>query len=195
MKINDFYINKKMKKTICTAIVAGTIALSGCAKADVDSPIYFKNVDDAVTKNYYEITIDDKEYFIEKSDLANAISEYNSLSIVGLRVDDNGNAIAVPADEINESDDIINCIKKKDNNIEDGSNYGIYIGGVDDARVVKGYNIKNDGIDYDISKEELINILNDEGFSIVGEEGKLGLGKDIEFEASPNGGNDTIKIR
>lgn len=191
MKIKNLNINK----AVAIGVVTGTMILSGCTKVNANSDIYFSNVDDANVKTYYSIGVDDKAYFIGKNNLASAIDDYDEYQEVGLRVDEKGNTIAVSADEIVEGDSVIECYKEYNSEMNDGTRYKIYIDGVQYALKEKGYRVKLDGVVYDVTKEDVVNALNNTGISLVGEGGTLGIGKHIDFEANPNGGKDRVKTR
>ena len=191
MKIKNLNINK----AVAIGVVTGTMILSGCTKVNANSDIYFSNVDDANVKTYYSIGVDDKAYFIGKNNLASAIDDYDEYQEVGLRVDEKGNTIAVSADEIVEGDSVIECYKEYNSEMNDGTRYKIYIDGVQYALKEKGYRVKLDGVVYDVTKEDVVNALNNTGISVVGEGGTLGIGKHIDFEANPKGGKDRVKTR
>ena len=191
MKIKNLNINK----TIAMGIVAGTMILSGCTKVNANSDIYFSDVDDARVKTYYSIGVDDKAYFIGKNNLASAISDYDEYQEVGLRVDEKGNTIAVSTEEIAEGDSVIGCYKEYDPEINDGTYYKIYIDGAQYAIKEKGYRIELDGVTYDVTKDDVVNAINDSKISLMGEGGALGFGKVINFEANPNGGKDRVNSK
>ena len=191
MKIKNLNINK----TVAMGIVAGTMTLSGCTKVNANSDIYFSDVDDARVKTYYSIGVDDKAYFIGKNNLASAISDYDEYQEVGLRVDEKGNTIAVSTEEIAEGDSVIGCYKEYDPEINDGTYYKIYIDGAQYAIKEKGYRIELDGVTYDVTKDDVVNAINDSKISLMGEGGALGFGKVINFEANPNGGKDRVNSK
>lgn len=191
MKIKNLNINK----TVAMGIVAGTMILSGCTKVNANSDIYFSDVDDAYVKTYYSIGVDDKAYFIGKNNLASAIDDYDEYQEVGLRVDEKGNTIAVSTEEIAEGDSVIGCYKEYDPEIKDGTHYKIYIDGAQYAIKEKGYRIELDGVTYDVTKDDVVNAINDSRFSLMGDGGTLGFGKVIDFEANPNGGKDRVKSK
>ena len=191
MKIKNLNINK----TVAMGIVAGTMILSGCTKVNANSDIYFSDVDDARVKTYYSIGVDDKAYFIGKNNLASAISDYDEYQEVGLRVDEKGNTIAVSTEEIAEGDSVIGCYKEYDPEINDGTYYKIYIDGAQYAIKEKGYRIELDGVTYDVTKDDVVNAINDSKISLMGEGGALGFGKVINFEANPNGGKDRVNSK
>ncbi len=179
-----------LKKGLFTALVVGCTVGTGCAKVSADDPIYFSGVENASVKKYYDIYADQKEYFIDKNRLSLAIPSYDETCSVGLRVDDEGNTIAIEASEIEDGDCVIDCYKTI---LEDTRDLGIYMSGVDSVEVVTGYRIEdNDGLKYDLVKSDVVDFLNDEGMSLVANRGTLGFGKKIYFKSNPNGGPDSI---
>ena len=191
MKISNLKINKK----ICSLFIAGTLMLTGCGKVTMDDPIYFDNVDDASAKCYYLIDVNDKEYFIEKNTLMSAIPTKGQYCRVGLRVDEKGNTKAVKAREITDSDDAIYCLWEDDIETVDGSKSGVYISDVDYATALKGYRIRYKGVIYDVSKEDVVNAMNEVGTSVFSLDGGIGVGSTIEFETNKNGGKDIIMTK
>lgn len=184
--------NLKIGKAILTTSVLGTLICAGCTKVSAEDALYFQGVDDAYVESYYRIGDDDNEYFIRRGALSQAIPEYDISYNIGLRVDENGNTIAVPTDEIEEGDSVITCHKTWD---EEKSKISVYMSDVDYATVEKGYRIKQNGVAYDLIKTDVVDFLNEEGLSLTGNGSAIGRGKYVDFEANPNGGPDHVVTR
>ena len=165
----------------------------GCGFLSSNEEIEFGNIENATTERYYDIKKDGIEFFVRKSDLGEALPECNCTYYVGLRVDENGNAVVVNQEEVTDSDSVIACRKQENS---DDYSYGIYISNVDDVELVDGYHIYEDddnNSEYDISKADLIDAYNETGFSLVSEGKSIGIGKYIEYESNPNGGPDFVR--
>ena len=64
---------------------------AGCGLLSSDEDVILGNIENATAERYYDIKKDGIEFFVSKSDLGEALPEYNCTYYVGLRVDENGN--------------------------------------------------------------------------------------------------------
>lgn len=166
------------------------ITEAGCGLLSSDEDVILGNIENATAERYYDIKKDGIEFFVSKSDLGEALPEYNCTYYVGLRVDENGNTYVVNQEDVTELDSIIACRKQKNS---DDDSYGIYMSDVDDVELVEGYHISADDendLEYDIPKEDLVEVYNETGFSSESEGNSI---EDyIEYESNPNGGPDYV---
>ena len=157
--------------------------------------IIFTGVEDASVTDYINVINfgedkdDIKSYFVRKSELLLNIPEYDEAYTLGLGVNEEGNAYVIQTEDITEDDTTISCIKEYDENTHDSK---IYIEGVDFAHKVQGYRVKVDGVYYDVSKDQVVDVLNDSKKSIISNGGSIGTGIKLEFESNEKGGQDKV---
>jgi len=204
MKNNINENNKKRRKVVDTkkseyslrktllaygAVILIMMSLTGCSsKMTMQDPVYFtgENVQDASLETYYDISANGKKYFIKKQELASVIPNTEYPYDVGLKVDKNGNTVAVSPFEIHNTPDVelilTYCKKSYDKN----GNVTVIMGNVDSAEVVDGYRVLVDGVSYDLKKSQIINYINT-NLSLLD---KLRGGIEFELIADSDGGPD-----
>jgi hypothetical protein len=184
MKIKNIKLNKKILALALTGAL--TLTNTSCnvnakAKAEKETTTYdFSIYKTAHDKEYYNIIIDDNEYFITTEDLLAALPQYDTTYIVGLKVNDEGNTLVVKPDE--NPDKTFHCSKKI--NPETGTSDIVLGGEIYSYEITTGYRLttSNDKV-YDISKMDLDFAAS---IGISEEESKL-----ICID-NPDGGPDTV---
>ena len=184
MKIKNIKLNKKLFALALTSVL--TLSSTGCninykekeeqEKATYDFSIYKSAYDN----EYYNIIINNKEYFVTTEDILAALPQYDTTYIVGLKVNDEGNALVVQPDENPEK--TFHCTKKI--NPKTGTSDIILGDEIYSYEITTGYRLTTDNDKvYDITKMDLDFAAS---VGIVEEDSKL-----ICVD-NPNGGPDMV---
>ena len=195
MIINKLHINRKACALVCAGVIA-VAGLTGCSSVDKDTKRYFDDVDDAEPKNYYSIVEEGHRYFVNKTELLNKLPHDELIYPVGLSVNEKGDTVIHDSHHITDDDVVVDCIVTYDSKMDDGSKYAVSFVDADDAEKVEGFRIKKDGVTYDVSREDVIQVIYDSSMiPISGLNGDYHVGSNIEFESNTTGGRDIVKVK
>ena len=153
-------------------------------KIGINSPLHFYQMKVAEPNEYYDFTFDNgEEYFINKEDIVAAIPNSAYAYDLGIKKDENGNAIVVKNEDIDETVDHIlaACSKEYD---KEKDKTTVKLDTPAEVKVVKGYHfITREDKEYDVKKSDIVEAYNHRKM----------FNNKIILTASQDGSSDTIE--